>query len=528
MPPNQADIAPALPLSEFADVRKLHAHEIPKQKNLDPLLKLLETKILRQIHLPTSFRDLHGAYLHSPFFRDIYLYLLDNKAPYNPRKRSRVISQSTDYMLLDNLLFKIVKDRITKEYKPLLCIPSSKIEMLLQYFHSSIMGGHMGITKTYMTLSQCFYCPNLAHHVRAYIIGCHICQTVKVSNQIKRPFQKRININIPALCKISMDIKHMPLDESSNHTFILVMLCDVSNFMVVAPLEAAQTRLVCNAINKYFIRNFSPPTHLTCDLDPAFVSSLAQAFFQHYGIRLITVSPTNHKSLLAEHGIKSLTEILKCHLSGLGPNWSEYLDFTMLAYNSYNTPNLDGLSPFELVFGRKPNVLPLTEAMPNAPVTGSFRDYYKQLRDKLEYMRRHLVSFRDNRWEHMNKNRQHHGFFIGQIVYVLLPAGGKGQSQKVKVSCVGPLVVMNSLSPTLFELMTLDKKKFRGAYEETMLRPGWIKTPEGPVNNYSDFLRAVKPMLSHTDGATGLCAGFPELDDIGHQNNIQQVSPVQD
>ena len=38
--PNQADIAPALPLSEFADVRKLHAHEIPKQKNLDPLLKL--------------------------------------------------------------------------------------------------------------------------------------------------------------------------------------------------------------------------------------------------------------------------------------------------------------------------------------------------------------------------------------------------------------------------------------------------------------------------------------------------------
>ena len=233
-------------------MRKLHAHEIPKQKNLDPLLKLLETKILQQIYLPTSFRDFHGAYLHSPYFRDIYLYLLDNKAPHNPRKRSRVISQSTDYMLLDNLLFKIVKDRITKEYKPLLCIPSSKIEMLLQYFHSSIMGGHMGITKTYMTLSQHFYCPNLAHHMRAYIIGCHICQMVKVSSQIKRPFQKSININIPALCKISMDIKHMPLDESSNHNFILVMLCDVSNFMVVTPLEAAQTKLVCNAINKHF------------------------------------------------------------------------------------------------------------------------------------------------------------------------------------------------------------------------------------------------------------------------------------
>ena len=54
-----------------------------------------------------------------------------------------------------------------------------------------------------------------------------------------------------------------------------------------------------------------------------------------------------------------------------------------------------------------------------------------------------------------------------------------------------------------------------------MLRPGWIKTPEGPVNNYSDFLRAVKPVLSPTDGATGLCTGFPELGDIAHQSQLQ-------
>ena len=121
--PTKTDTKPAVPLSEFTDVPKLHAHEIPKQKKLDPLLKLLETKILRQIHLPTSFRDLHGAYLHSPYFRDIYLYLLQNKVPQNPRKRSKVISQSSDYMLLDNMLFKIVRDRITKEYKPLLCNP---------------------------------------------------------------------------------------------------------------------------------------------------------------------------------------------------------------------------------------------------------------------------------------------------------------------------------------------------------------------------------------------------------------------
>ena len=76
---------------------------------------------------------------------------------------------------------------------------------------------------------------------------------------------------------------------------------------------------VCEAIKERFIANYGPPTHIICDQDPAFVSSMAQAFFHHFGIRIIMVSPTNHKSLLAEHGIKSLAEILKTHLSSLGP-----------------------------------------------------------------------------------------------------------------------------------------------------------------------------------------------------------------
>ena len=74
--------------------------------------------------------------------------------------------------------------------------------------------------------------------------------------------------------------------------------------------------------------------------------------------------------------------------------------------------------------------------------------------------------------------------------------------------------------------MTLDKKKFRGAYEETMLRPGWMRTPEGPVNNYSDFLKSLKPMMNPTDGATGLCSGFPELDEIGYQHELQHAIPI--
>ena len=83
------------------------------------------------------------------------------------------------------------------------------------------------------------------------------------------------------------------------------------------------------------------------------MSSLCQWFFKAYGIQLVTVSPTNHKSLQAKHGIKSLSNILMKHLSGLGDNWHLYVRPAILTYNKYNTPTLDNLNPFELALGRK-------------------------------------------------------------------------------------------------------------------------------------------------------------------------------
>ena len=41
----------------------------------------------------------------------------------------------------------------------------------------------------------------------------------------------------------------------------------------------------------------------------------------------------------------------------LGP-WINYVDDAMATYNSYASPNLDGLSPYELVYGRKAKVAP--------------------------------------------------------------------------------------------------------------------------------------------------------------------------
>ena len=72
-------------------------------------------------------------------------------------------------------------------------------------------------------------------------------------------------------------------------------------------LALHKTPHIINAFQKGYLAYFGPPTHIICDQDPAFTFSLMEAFSSQLNIKLIMVSPTNHKSLQVEHGMKSLS-----------------------------------------------------------------------------------------------------------------------------------------------------------------------------------------------------------------------------
>ena len=76
------------------------------------------------------------------------------------------------------------------------------------------------------------------------------------------------------------------------------------------------------------------------------MSHLCQWFLHSYGIHVTTASPTNHQSLMAEHGIKSLSHVLMKHLTGLGEDWHMYCKLAMLVYNSYATPQSRSFKSF--------------------------------------------------------------------------------------------------------------------------------------------------------------------------------------
>ena len=475
---------------------RLAKRDLPRQAEIDRIMRRINRKVLCDTHLPLMLRDLKAAYIQSPQFRGIYVYLAQNKMPKSKKDAKRIALASQDYMLLDSLLFKIIPDKIHDEPTCVLCIPTSKVDILLDAYHSSLVGGHAGITKCYLTISKRFYCPNLSNHIRAYITGCHVCQLLKAGPRFDRPYHKRININVPALTKISMDIKYMPATSATDGKpwkFLLILLCEVSNSVVLAPLKTTTTPEICKAIKHEFISRYGPPKCIICDQDTAFTSHLMEYFTRQYGIKLYTLSVHNHQSLLAEHGIKSLSSIIKYLMFQAQGPWINFVDDAMAAYNSYASPNLDGLSPYELVYGRKAKLAPDLEITISAPVDGEYRDYVRLLQRQLTVLRKHLQQFRDKRQEVLNKDKELHGFSIGEIVYLYLPSGAilQAGSRKIRCKFVGPLVVYKAISPNQFLIMSLTGEIYPRLIEESRMKPGVIRTTQGNVKT----LAALKAVL---------------------------------
>ena len=375
-------------LSEASKNKTLLAKDLPKQTDIDRLMKVLNRKILAQTRFPEPMKDLEAGYIHSGFFKDIYEYIRYNRLPTNQSKARQIQINSINYFTIGVILYRLIPDK-TGQMHPVMCIPPSKMDLILDYYHSSLLGGHQGMNKTLVTLQQRFFCPRMADYVRSYIIGCHVCQLFKHGKRFLRPFhQRKYDLSESTMTNISMDIKHMPNSENG-FNYILVMLCEISNFMVTTPLYTATSPEICKALQDNLICVFGTPMKLICDQDPAFMSHLTQTMLQSYGTKLITVSPTNHKSLLAEHGIKSLSNIIMKHLTGLGLDWDIYCKPAMLVYNSYASPNLADISPFELVFGRKANICPEFEFKPQVPITGTHKQALDELQKKLKYFRLH-------------------------------------------------------------------------------------------------------------------------------------------
>ena len=56
---------------------------LPKQTDIDKILKKIQQKVLKGTHLSVTIKDIQARYLVTSYFKDKYLYLAINKLSSN-------------------------------------------------------------------------------------------------------------------------------------------------------------------------------------------------------------------------------------------------------------------------------------------------------------------------------------------------------------------------------------------------------------------------------------------------------------
>ena len=99
------------------------------------------------------------------------------------------------------------------------------------------------------------------------------------------------------------------------------------------------------------------------------------------------ISPWNHGSSKAERQIQTIGNMINKHLSHKGASWPSYASMSAYAMNTFASNALQGLSPLELVFARKPRQLSGFELPKLNTIDPDYREFFTLLMNKAKMYR---------------------------------------------------------------------------------------------------------------------------------------------
>ena len=331
----------------------LFMKHIPKQKELDKFVNYLKQRVIHDCKVPLSVKELKAEYHVDPYFKVIVKYLEKDYCRYVGKAQTVFKMQCEDYVLVNDVLFKIRYGKEDKgEPSLVLCIPEKYIPTVLYQYHTPLLAGHPGVIKLYDTIKQRYYFPGMFNLVREFVECCLECQSMKGKTDGPKIQYARIPLDTRTMARMSMDIKEMPESELG-FRHILVCVCEFTNWMKTVPLADQKAQTIAMALYFKICCEYGTPKAIICDEAPAFQSVALQEYFKALNIQPIYISPMNHGSNRSERYIRTLNDIITKCLVGTGSKWPLYVPSATFAMNC-QVSQVTGFSPFQMVYNKQP------------------------------------------------------------------------------------------------------------------------------------------------------------------------------
>ena len=72
--PDNSQLVDPAELIDLVNTERIVQKYLPKQTDIDRILKVIQRKVLKGTHLPLTIKEIQAGYLNSPYFKDLYLY----------------------------------------------------------------------------------------------------------------------------------------------------------------------------------------------------------------------------------------------------------------------------------------------------------------------------------------------------------------------------------------------------------------------------------------------------------------------
>ena len=171
------------------------------------------------------------------------------------------------------------------------------------------------------------------------------------------------------------------------YEYLLIATCKKTNFVHAIPLQNRQTQTIADALLHRVCFLTGPPTKLSIDQDSALTSQVIKELLTSMECTMQIISPWNHGSSKGKRQIQTVGNMINKHLTQKGALWPLYAAVSAYTMNTFASTTLQGLSPFELVFARKPRQLTSFEILKITSFPAEYREFFRLLLEQAKMYR---------------------------------------------------------------------------------------------------------------------------------------------
>ena len=308
----------------------------------------------------------------------------------------------------------------------------------------------------------------------------------------QRPYYGRIPIDYIPCENLAIDLKKMPLG-IIYYEYLLIATCEKTNFVYAIRLQNRKTQMIADALIHRVFCLTGPPTKLSIDQDSALTSQVIKEVLTSLECTVQIISPWNHGSSKAKRQIKTIGNMINKHLTAKGASWPLYVAVSAYAMNTFASTALQGLSPFELVFARKPRQLSSFELPKLSSFPLEYREFFRLLLERAQMYRNMDLEWRTlQALELRDKNKMLTNIEMYQpndLVYLLAPYSSSLQSstQKFRQDYVGPLAIDTKLDDTHYLLKDITGRTLPGDFHINRIKRAKEVTPDGLADTYEQL-----------------------------------------